>query len=287
MKPGKLLLTLTLLLFNITGSAGNLPRIVVSIKPVHSIVSAILQGVNQPELLLDGFSSPHNYHLKPSDARRLAQADAIIWVGPALEGFLSKAIHHQLDKSMVITLLQNSGSQEHSRHDTDPHLWLNPRQVLVLINRLKQSLTLLMPQQADMISQNADQLRKRIQLLDQTIEDRFKGEKNISAITYHNAWGYFETRYGLKTQGVISMNMQQQPGANHLYKLQQLVKTGDIQCLLVEPQFKPRYLAALTGSSALRLVEADPLGANIKAGPDAYFKIMQHISLAFSQCAAD
>ncbi len=83
------------------------------------------------------------------------------------------------------------------------------------------------------------------------------------------------------------MNMQQQPGANHLYKLQQLVKTGDIQCLLVEPQFKPRYLATLTGGGALRLVEADPLGANIKAGPDAYFKIMQHITLAFAQCAAD
>lgn len=68
------------------------PRVVVSIAPLHSLVAGVMDGVTMPELLVPGAVSPHAYSLKPMDARRLQQADMIVWFGPDLENFLSKPV---------------------------------------------------------------------------------------------------------------------------------------------------------------------------------------------------
>jgi len=268
------------------------PRIMVTIKPVHAIVSAMLKGVARPGLLLEGFHSPHTYHLKPSDAQRLYEADAIIWVGPSLEGYLAKVIERQRGKALVITLLESTHDdaathRSHARHETDPHIWLDPQQVIRLLPVLQQQLSGLMPQQADTIRANTGRLIQRLNTLDQSIATQFEQQKAVAAIAYHDAWHYFVQRYGLKTEGVISTHEQQQPGAAHLHEIQQRIGSGDIRCLLIEPQFKPRYLNTLIGDQPVRLIRADPLGSQVKAGPEAYFDILNNVSQAFAQCLRD
>ena len=56
-------------------------KVVTSIKPVHSLVSAVMQGVGSPGLLVEGAGSPHNYSLKPSQAQQLQEADIVFWMG--------------------------------------------------------------------------------------------------------------------------------------------------------------------------------------------------------------
>lgn len=63
------------------------PSVVATIAPVHSLVSGVMEGVGEPSLLLKGFVSPHAYSLRPSEARRLEQADVVYWIGPNLETF--------------------------------------------------------------------------------------------------------------------------------------------------------------------------------------------------------
>ncbi|MHB1400618.1 MAG: metal ABC transporter solute-binding protein, Zn/Mn family, partial [Trichloromonadaceae bacterium] len=63
------------------------PRVVVSIKPLHSLVAGVMQGVAEPQLLLQGGSSPHGYVLRPSEARLLNEAQLVVWVGHQLESF--------------------------------------------------------------------------------------------------------------------------------------------------------------------------------------------------------
>ena len=75
-------------LFCTTAHAAPAPNVLVSIKPLHSIVAAVMEGAGAPELLLTGAASPHSYALKPSDARKIARADVIFWTGPVLETFL-------------------------------------------------------------------------------------------------------------------------------------------------------------------------------------------------------
>src|SRR4051812_646712 len=66
--------------------------VVVSIKPIHSLVAAIMDGVGTPDLIVDGAASPHTYALKPSNARALQDAKVVFWVGPGMEAFLEKPL---------------------------------------------------------------------------------------------------------------------------------------------------------------------------------------------------
>jgi len=70
------------------------PTIAVSIKPLHSLVSAVTDGVTEPVLLLDGFSSPHTTPLKPSTRRHVQNADIVVWVGAGVEVFLARIVEN-------------------------------------------------------------------------------------------------------------------------------------------------------------------------------------------------
>lgn len=80
------------------------PQVVVSIKPVHSLVAALMQGVGEPSLIVEGAASPHTYSLKPSNARALENADLVFWVGPGLEAFLEKPLDALAGKATVVEL---------------------------------------------------------------------------------------------------------------------------------------------------------------------------------------
>lgn len=80
------------------------PDVVVSIKPVHSLVASIMKGVGEPSLIVEGSASPHTYTLKPSNARALENADLVFWVGPGLEAFLEKPLEALPKKAKVVEL---------------------------------------------------------------------------------------------------------------------------------------------------------------------------------------
>ncbi len=92
------------------GSAlADAPKVVVSIKPIHSLVASVMQGVGEPALLVRGGASPHTYTLKPSDAKSLSAADLVVWVGPEMEGFLEKPLSSNARKATVLTLMEAKG----------------------------------------------------------------------------------------------------------------------------------------------------------------------------------
>ena len=85
------------------------PRVVVTIKPIHSLAAAILEGVAEPKLMLDGAASPHSYALKPSDAKALSEADAVIYVSRNLEVFLERTLASLPANARVIELEKPPG----------------------------------------------------------------------------------------------------------------------------------------------------------------------------------
>ncbi|WP_042696339.1 metal ABC transporter solute-binding protein, Zn/Mn family, partial [Azospirillum sp. B506] len=81
------------------------PKVVVSIKPIHSLVASVMHGVGTPTLLVRGGASPHSYTMKPSDAKALSAADLVVWVGPEMEGFLEKPLQANAPKATKLTLM--------------------------------------------------------------------------------------------------------------------------------------------------------------------------------------
>ncbi|MDC0248111.1 zinc ABC transporter substrate-binding protein [Pelagibacteraceae bacterium] len=84
-------------------------KVVTSIKPIHSLASYLMDGVNKPDLIVDGYSSPHGFALKPSHAKMLQEADLIFWVGEDLENFLIKPLNSIAKKAEKIELMEIKG----------------------------------------------------------------------------------------------------------------------------------------------------------------------------------
>ena len=81
-------------------------KVLVTIKPFHSIVSAVMKGVSVPKLLLKGNESPHNYTLKPSSAGYIQDSDIIFWGGISLETYLAKSMDLYANKSKVVSFIE-------------------------------------------------------------------------------------------------------------------------------------------------------------------------------------
>ena len=108
--PLKRLFVLLLVLCPISFSGANADiDVVTSIKPVHSLVSSVMNGVGSPYLILDGASSPHTYSLKPSEARKLQEAKLVFWMGDEIEAFLKEPIKNISDSAETIKLLNAHG----------------------------------------------------------------------------------------------------------------------------------------------------------------------------------
>ena len=112
-------------------------KVVASIKPIHSLASYLMDGVNKPDLIVDGYASPHGFALKPSHAKMLQNADLIFWVGEDLENFLEKPLNSIAKKAEKIELMEIKGlkklkfrernifdehdDHEHKEDDHDDH----------------------------------------------------------------------------------------------------------------------------------------------------------------------
>ncbi|AOF88536.1 zinc ABC transporter substrate-binding protein ZnuA [Sinorhizobium sp. RAC02] len=107
-----LLLSTALLAAGASAARAETPNVVVSIKPIHSLVSAIMQGVGEPGLIVEGAASPHTYSLKPSNAAALQDADVVFWVGHGLEAFLEKPLESLGGKATVVELEDAPGLEK-------------------------------------------------------------------------------------------------------------------------------------------------------------------------------
>ena len=101
-------------------------NVVVSIKPIHSLVASVMKGAGEPTLLIEGAQSPHSFSLRPSQARTLQEADAVFWVGDGIESFMPKALEAIATKAVSIELMDTKGlsdveGDDHDHHDHGGH----------------------------------------------------------------------------------------------------------------------------------------------------------------------
>ena len=128
----KLPIALLFLLFTANTSANADIKVVTSIKPIHSLASYLMDGVGKPDLIVDGYNSPHAFAMKPSHAKMLQNADLIFWVGEDMESFLEKPLNSIAKKAEKIELMEIKGLnklefrernifEEHEDHGHDEH----------------------------------------------------------------------------------------------------------------------------------------------------------------------
>ncbi|MBW9267754.1 MAG: zinc ABC transporter substrate-binding protein [Candidatus Thiodiazotropha sp. (ex. Lucinisca nassula)] len=299
-----------MVLCSLAGNAHGALNVVVSLKPVHSLLASLMLDVAEPRLLLDDSQSPHGMSLKPSQIRMLNEADLIVWVGASLEPALSHLLQRQSFEAPILSLLETpdlhllpirnrrewrSHGHSHDHNDSHPdqavisamldnHIWLSPENAAAMVRHLTQKLIELDNAHSAAYRKNSRELLNRLNTFDNVIRTRLKPVANTPYIVFHDAYQYFEAHYGMHTVGTVNITPDQLSGARHIHRLRQTIEQRGARCLFTEPQFEPKLAHTLVEGLAVKIGELDPLGEQLPPGPDCYFSLMRGLADNLLNC---
>lgn len=282
------------------------PDVVVTVKPLHSLVAGVMQGVGAPYLLVRGTASPHAFALRPSDAKALSGAELVVWAGPGVETFLDKPLSTLAKDAQVLTLVKEpsvrllpvrkGGAWETHDHDhaheerpdaelgSDGHVWLDPVNAKVITDLIASRLSALDPTRASTYQANAARQKQALEALDAEMRAALTPLKDRAFIVFHDAYHYLEDRYGLNAAGAITVSPDQPPGAARLSALRDRINQAGAVCVFAEPQFEPALVRTLAQGTKARTGVLDPEGANIPDGPALYGTLMRFNMRSLVDC---
>ena len=316
------LLTLIFPVFFLISSANADVKVVTSIKPIHSLLSYIMDGVGKPDVIVDGYNSPHSFSLKPSHAKMLENADLVIWVGENLETFLEKPLNTIAKKAKNIEIMDLKGikklefreknifeehdehghdehkeNDEHKEHDEhkekdsheghahgehDPHVWLDPINAKLIIKEITKQLVQLDAKNSSAYKSNSKKALAEMDNLIQTIQKDLN--KDLRFVVFHDAYQYFENRFGIQVLGSLTVNTDVMPGAEQLSEIREVIEHEKVNCLFSEPQFNPAIIKSIAKDTNVKIGTLDPLGAKLDKGKNLYFNLLKDMSSSFKGC---
>ena len=331
-------------------SANAETKVVASIKPIHSLASYLMDGIGKPDLIVDGYASPHGFALKPSHAKMLQEADIVFWVGEDLENFLEKPLGSIAKKAEKIELLEIKGltklkfrernifeehddhghddhakkEDDHDDHDHDkeghkeddhdkeghdehghdddhkkeghdehgheghahgeydPHIWLDPMNAKVILSEMAEHLIENDPKNEAKYKANLKKAHKDLDKLTKKVKSELN--KDFKSIVFHDAYQYFEKRFGINILGAFTVNTDVMPGAEQLAEIREVIEHDKVSCIFSEPQFNPDIIKAVAKDTNVATGVIDPLGATLDPGKNLYFDLISNMSKSFKGC---
>jgi zinc transport system substrate-binding protein len=299
----RLLYLCALSLLVITRTHANNPApIVVTIKPLYSLVAHLTEGIETPVLLMKQAQSPHHYNMRPSERWLLANARIIVWVGPQMESHISKILKQQKSTTTVISVMQaknlkllnkrkkhSADENEHiaatsqaESHMIDPHIWLSTYNAAAISKQISERLITLDSKNAEQYKKNLQQLLSKIEQTRDTIKTTLKNPHQ-PFIAFHDAFQYFENEN--KLNYIDSINFDDETGTSlkHLRQIRTRIDKNNIQCLVYQAP-KPAIIDTLTRQSTIKAIALDPLGLDVKNDKNAWFELMQQLAANFNDC---
>ncbi|MGY6706788.1 MAG: zinc ABC transporter substrate-binding protein [Rhizobiaceae bacterium] len=166
----------------------------------------------------------------------------------------------------------------------DMHFWLDPENAKAFVDEIESTLVATDPDNADTYAQNADALRER---LDELLAETSEAVADIADrgfIVFHDAYQYYENRFGVTATGSITVSPEVMPGAARIDEIRTRVRDLDVACVFAEPQFEPRLVQVVTEGTEARAGVLDPLGADLEDGPELYFDLIRNLTTSLTEC---
>ena len=281
-----------------------------------------MDGVGKPDLIVDGYASPHGFAMKPSHAKILQNADLIFWVGEDLENWLEKPLKSIAKKAEKIELMEIKGLKklefrernifeghddhghdehkedehkehghkedkhddhhEHAHGEHDPHIWLDPMNAKVILKEMAEHLIENDQENASTYKANLKKALKDLDKLTKKVKSELN--KDFKSIVFHDAYQYFEKRFDVNVLGAFTVNTDVLPGAEQLSEIREIIEHDKVSCVFSEPQFNPDIINAVAKDMNISTGVLDPLGATLNPGKDLYFDLISNMSKSFKGC---
>lgn len=271
--------------------AADAPNVVTDFGPTQAIVARVMQGAGVPDVLLTGADNPHDFALRPSQARTLSEADIVVWLGPDMTPWLDQAMAGLGENAQSVTLLdvpgwdvldiRESDGHNHDHGDHDPHAWLDPDIAAIWAMEVSAQLSAADPENASLYQTNANQLWADLAQLGQEMDALLAEIDGTSVLLPHDIMQYFEVRFGFSPAGFIADSDAKAPGPSHLLNLRKQVEAGEVTCILREPETNPGWIALLTEGTDAKTGTLDAID---RAG-NGYIAMMRTIAEDIAACA--
>nr|WP_321980671.1 zinc ABC transporter substrate-binding protein ZnuA [uncultured Cohaesibacter sp.] len=298
-------------------AANAAPKVATSIAPVYSITAAIMKDIGTPSLLIDQATSPHSAKLRPSDAKALQEADLVIWIGENLTPSLEKPVETLPAKAQILTLGELDGlielevrtggnwekhvhahgdhhdheghDHDHEEHDHDhgghdPHVWLDPQNGLTMAKAITAALSKLDAENADKYAANEKAFEEKLTSEISGIKAELAAIKGKPYIVFHDAYQYYENRFGISAVGSVMLQPGVAPGAARVKEIRAKLKDLNVVCIMAEPQFSDKILTTLIEGTDTKIGQLDPVGTNLDLGPDLYTNLMRYNADKLTEC---
>jgi ABC-type Zn uptake system ZnuABC Zn-binding protein ZnuA len=219
----------------------------------------------------------------------LGQAKVVFFNGAGLEEWWSKAVKAIASKETPVvelsrglaTLKPPTGAHGGHGHaeEQDPHVWLDPMLTKVYVDRIRDTLTRVYPDNGGVYADRAQVYQGKLEALDAWI--RSETEKIPPArrklVTFHDAFQYFARRYGYAVKGYIVVSPGKEPSAKVMAELVRRVKQDQIPAVFAEAGFNPKLLETLGREAGVKVV-TDLYHDSLSEGPpaDSYLALMRH-----------
>ena len=288
------------------------PKVITSVVPVHGIVSAVMGDVGQPELLLSGSMSEHRATFTATQIASLGKADIVFIIGHGLEAKLAqisgsesvngKAFVELSEAPGVKTLPIREGgawvthdhAHEEEGHDEDahtegvlnfdPHVWLDPENAKAMTLAAAAELSKADPANASAYDANARAFMASLDKASAEITASLSAVKDKPFIVFHDAYQYFEVRFGLNAAGAIADISAQAPSAERLSEVRRKIEETKTACVFREPQYDSKVVGTVIEGSSAREGVLDPLGAALTPGPGAYQQLILNLAASLKSC---
>ena len=297
----RLLLSFILLLTIKSVGAESTLDVVVSIKPIHSIVTMLMDGIATPKLLLNSSDSAHTFHLKPSQIRMLSKSDLVITISDDFETGLRKALknvkkdsHFKVSSLNQLNTLKSRGEEiyevneeeegNHANHTNDLHLWLDVDNMQLISQHISNLLIELDTANEITYSENFNKVNSELNKLKIELQHQLEPFSSTRFAIFADTLQYFENNLNLKRPVIITPYHGARLSINRTLEAKKIIKDLNISCLIYGSEIRPNQVNVLSEGLTLKAFKIDILGAAYPSGSDQYFNLMKRISSQLASC---
>ena len=291
--------------------------IITTIKPVDSLVSAVVGDTGKTIPLIPSETSPHEFRLKPSDARALQNGNIIFYISPHLETSIVKVFETLPKNIKIINLMEETGiehlsirdneawelhdhhdDEKHDDHDKhaqkdehddhkskdDVHIWLDPENAIKIIRKVNTELSFFFPENAKIYDENATKIINKIKSLKKQLKKELLPIKEKPYIVFHDAYQYFEKTFGLNAVGSIALEDDIASSPKQISFIKNKIIKSKASCVFQEPQFDNKLVKTVIEGTQAKIGTLDPLGFGIKEKEDFYLQLLRNMSKNLKEC---
>ena len=291
--------------------------IITTIKPVDSLVSAVVGDTGKTIPLIPSETSPHEFRLKPSDARALQNGNIIFYISPHLETSIVKVFETLPKNIKIINLMEETGiehlsirdneawelhdhhdDEKHDDHDKhaqkdehddhkskdDVHIWLDPENAIKIIRKVNTELSFFFPENAKIYDENATKIINKIKSLKKQLKKELLPIKEKPYIVFHDAYQYFEKTFGLNAVGSIALEDDIASSPKQISFIKNKIIKSKVSCIFQEPQFDNKLVKTVIEGTQAKIGTLDPLGFGIKEKEDFYLQLLRNMSKNLKEC---